>query len=335
MSSDQDLLTYQCPNAREIVWLNGHGHSCYDISTNPHANGDWTDKQGRRADAYCNKIANKANNCPTSARRTTEQAAAPACPDKCSTYKNRGNSDVCTLYVSEQEWCGDDVFVVNGKDIGWGDYVKNNKGTSRLTDCTGCASAKSCTNVALPQRGQKEGPWSDTLASGAFNMVRCDDGFEPTPDGKLACTNGTLTPVECRAKQTSAPSAHWSSGDARYVLGAKGRNCTDTCANAGSACKNDRQARATYGRQIALDALERSGLQQFDDPALNDEEWRDNLRYRDEYTNNGNDYYAVPGLWIRGKNQAVPNWKNPMYTQMPSRCDARWGDMMRVCACEP
>ena len=119
------------------------------------------------------------------------------------------------------------------------------------------------------------------------------------------------------------------------MLGPKGQNCTETCASAGSTCTNDRQDRATYGRRIALDALDRSGLQQFDDPNLNDDEWRDNLRVRDNYTYHGSEYHAVPGLWIRGNNQAVLNWKNPGYTQRPSRCDTRWGDMMRVCACEP
>ena len=119
------------------------------------------------------------------------------------------------------------------------------------------------------------------------------------------------------------------------MLGVKGRNCTETCATAGSRCTNDRQARATYGRKVAFDALERSGIARFDNPDLNDEEWRDNLRVRDGYEVNGGDYYAVPGLWIRSNNQAVPNWKNPGYTRLPSRCDARWDHMMRVCACDP
>jgi hypothetical protein len=60
--------------------------------------------------------------------------ARRACPDKCATYRHRNNSGVCKFYVSEWEWCGGD----NPQDSDWMNYIRNNRGTSRLTDCTGC-----------------------------------------------------------------------------------------------------------------------------------------------------------------------------------------------------
>jgi len=99
-------------------------------------------------------------------------------------------------------------------------------------------------------------------------------------------------------------------------------------------CTNSTQGRETYGESIAFDALQRSGLRQFSNPELNNDQWQNNYRVRDGYEYNGGEYYSVPGLWIR-ENQAVPNWKNPNYTSMPSRCDSRWDFMMRVCACDP
>jgi hypothetical protein len=118
----------------------------------------------------------------------------------------------------------------------------------------------------------------------------------------------------------------------RYTLGEKGQSCHETC---GGACDDAVQGATTYGRDIVFGALSGSGHAQFDNPELNVDEWRDNLRVRDDYHYNGGEFRAVPGLWIRGANQAVPNWKNPQFTQMPSTCGARWGDMRRLCACTP
>ena len=77
--------------------------------------------------------------------------------------------------------------------------------------------------------------------------------------------------------------------------------------------------------------MRRHGLEQ---SGNNGDEWQDNLRVRDDYTNNGADFRAVPGLWIYDNGKAAPDWKNEAYTSMPSKCDATWGGMRRVCACE-
>jgi hypothetical protein len=119
--------------------------------------------------------------------------------------------------------------------------------------------------------------------------------------------------------------------DVVYTLSEKGKSCRETCA----VCDDAVHGARTYGRAVVLNALSGSGHALFDDPELNNEEWRDNLRVRDGYVYNGGEFRAVPGLWIRGANQAVPNWKNPEFQQMPSTCDARWADMRRLCACTP
>jgi hypothetical protein len=129
------------------------------------------------------------------------------------------------------------------------------------------------------------------------------------------------------------PQASWSSGKARYVLGGVGASCTDVCTGAGTSCTNSTQGSETYGWEIAVEALKQSGLQQYSNQDLNNEEWRDNLRVRDGYSYPGGEFRAVPGLWIRG-NQAVLNWKNQNHVGTPSQCDTRWGPMMRMCACE-
>jgi hypothetical protein len=98
---------------------------------------------------------------------------------------------------------------------------------------------------------------------------------------------------------------------------------------------------ATYGRDIVFSALRDSGHEQFNEPnrpELSEEEWRDNLRVRDEYNFNGGEFRAAPGLWLRsdrGPNQAIPNWKNPQFTRTPSTCDVTWSEMRRLCACTP
>lgn len=73
------------------------------------------------------------------------------------------------------------------------------------------------------------------------------------------------------------------------------------------------------------------GLEQNGDKG---DEWHNDFRVRDKYTYNGADFRAVPGLWIYDNGKAAPDWKNEAYKSMPSTCDAKWGDMRRVCACE-
>jgi hypothetical protein len=82
---------------------------------------------------------------------------------------------------------------------------------------------------------------------------------------------------------------------------------------------------------LALDAVRRTGIQRVDQ----NNEYQDNLRMSDGYRPGG-EYYAVPGFFIHKDNKTADlQWKNKDYTSMPSRCDARWGDMVRVCACDP
>jgi hypothetical protein len=48
-------------------------------------------------------------------------------------------------------------------------------------------------------------------------------------------------------------------------------------------CTNSTQGRETYGESIAFDALQRSGLRQFNNPDLNNEQWQNNYRVRDGF----------------------------------------------------
>jgi hypothetical protein len=154
--------------------------------------------------------------------------------------------------------------------------------------------------------------------------------FAPTPwyTPAPAPTPAPPTPAPTPAPPPAAPQASWSSGQARYTIGSKGQNCTEACATTGSVCSSSTQGRATYGMDIALEAVRRTGIQ-----VNNNQEYQDNLR-SDGYRPGG-EYYAVPGFFINDNRQANLHWKSPNYTSMPSQCDARWGDMVRVCACDP
>ena len=44
------------PKCEDLMWLNSFGHTCADIATDPHAQGDWTDTNGMRADEACCKF---------------------------------------------------------------------------------------------------------------------------------------------------------------------------------------------------------------------------------------------------------------------------------------
>jgi hypothetical protein len=50
---DFGLETESCV---DLPWLNNHGHDCAIISTDPNANGDWTDKNGVKASEACCKF---------------------------------------------------------------------------------------------------------------------------------------------------------------------------------------------------------------------------------------------------------------------------------------
>ncbi len=118
---------------------------------------------------------------------------------------------------------------------------------------------------------------------------------------------------------------------AKYILGSEGQSCTAACAAADTTCSDSIHGDATYGEDIALDAVRLSGL-----PLRGKDEFRDNLRVRDGYyVNEESRRFAVPGLWKTDEGYADVTWKNPSYTQTPSRCDATWRDMRRLCACAP
>ena len=119
----------------------------------------------------------------------------------------------------------------------------------------------------------------------------------------------------------------------RVLLGASGQSCSEVCSASGHSCNETTQGRVTYGHEIATDALERSGLQQFADPEKHIDEWRGNVRFRDNLTFEDDKYRTVPGLWIRSNGHAVPNWKNSGHTNHPSTCNAKWEPMRRLCAC--
>ena len=61
---------------------------------------------------------------------------------------------------------------------------------------------KSCV-ASLPKNGLKGVTWRDSLKSGESNQFLCEDGYWPTNEGMMRCTDGTLTNVECRATTVS------------------------------------------------------------------------------------------------------------------------------------
>ena len=115
-----------------------------------------------------------------------------------------------------------------------------------------------------------------------------------------------------------------------YVTGSEGQSCTKACQAANTKCSDSVHGAATYGIDIARDAVKKSGL-----PLRGNDEFQDNLRVRDRYEVLGDNYKAVPGFFSTEDGKADLNWKNPSHTQTPSTCGASWDHMMRICACDP
>ena len=65
-----------------------------------------------------------------------------------------------------------------------------------LTEAT--CNPTQCYNADAPAHGRKGGHWRKVLQSGEFNHVVCDEGYEPTNDGKMTCADGVLTEVTCK-----------------------------------------------------------------------------------------------------------------------------------------
>ena len=133
---------------------------------------------------------------------------------------------------------------------------------------------------------------------------------------------GTETPVPV-VSETTLPS--WP-----FEVGESGASCAATCEGKRLVCDEERQASATYGREIAYEALVRAGVVQNEQ---SEDEWHGSLRVRDDVTASGDHARAIPGLWMRGS-MAEPNWKSERHTTVRSTCAASHAGLRRVCACK-
>ena len=133
---------------------------------------------------------------------------------------------------------------------------------------------------------------------------------------------GTETPVPV-VSETTLPS--WP-----FEVGESGASCAATCEGKRLVCDEERQASATYGREIAYEALVRAGVVQNEQ---SEDEWHGSRRVRDDVTASGDHARAIPGLWMRGS-VAEPNWKSERHTTVRSTCAASHAGLRRVCACK-
>jgi hypothetical protein len=115
-----------------------------------------------------------------------------------------------------------------------------------------------------------------------------------------------------------------------FEVGAAGASCAATCEGKGLVCDEERQGAATYGREIAFEALRRAGVAQH---GRSEDEWQGSFRVRDKYTSSGDQVLSMPGLWMH-ESEASPNWKSERHTSVPSTCAARHEGLRRVCACK-
>ena len=143
--------------------------------------------------------------------------------------------------------------------------------------------------------------------------------------GDVEISEGPATPQpEPVVSETTLPS--WP-----FEVGAAGASCAKTCEGKGLVCDDERQASATYGREIAFEALRRAGVAQH---GRSEDEWQGSFRVRDRYTSSGDQVLSMPGLWMH-ESDAVPNWKSERHTSVPSTCAASHEGLRRVCACKP
>ena len=63
---------------------------------------------------------------------------------------------------------------------------------------TATCRPSACANTDVPTHGRQDANWRSVLQSGEFNQVLCDEGYEPTNDGKTTCQNGVLTVSTCK-----------------------------------------------------------------------------------------------------------------------------------------
>ena len=63
---------------------------------------------------------------------------------------------------------------------------------------TATCQPSACVNTDVPTHGRRDANWRSVLQSGEFNQVLCDEGYEPTNDGKSTCQNGVLTVATCK-----------------------------------------------------------------------------------------------------------------------------------------
>lgn len=162
-------------------------------------------------------------------------------------------------------------------------------------------------------------------AASAAASADLDGRAKPDRRGNQAPSEipaGTETPVPA-VSETTLPS--WP-----FEVGESGASCAATCEGKRLVCDEERQASATYGREIAYEALVRAGVVQNEQ---SEDEWHGSLRVRDDVTASGDHARAIPGLWMRGS-LAEPNWKSERHTTVRSTCAASHAGLRRVCACK-
>ena len=160
-------------------------------------------------------------------------------------------------------------------------------------------------------------------AQKAEGAEQASAGLRRTGDVEISESQATPQP-EPVVSETTLPS--WP-----FEVGAAGASCAKTCEGKGLVCDEETQGSATYGREIAFEALRRAGVAQH---GRSEDEWHGSFRVRDKYTSSGDQVLSMPGLWMH-ESEAAPNWKSERHTSVPSTCAARHEGLRRVCACKP
>jgi hypothetical protein len=211
--------------------------------------------------------------------------------------------------------------------------IQCNNGILKLAECM----PEPCANPTAPANARKGLMWKDKLGSGETNSVQCNAGFTPTNDGKNTCNKGSLVAVECKRKTTKQ-------GTQIIAYGNPGQTCNEACASlSGMRCEDAVQGSdITYTREIfnVANAANPTGKGGNKDDGW--EEWVGDHRSRPESTLERVPHYyhtqdcqATPGIWQKDNGTTTFDWKAPSDKTCPSKCDKKWGDLIRICACTP
>ena len=187
------------------------------------------------------------------------------------------------------------------------------------------AEAEAAAEAAAKAASEAAAEAAAKAAAEAAGSAALDGRAKPDRRSNLAPSEipaGTATPVPV-VSETTLPS--WP-----FEVGESGASCAATCERKRLVCDEERQASATYGREIAYEALVRAGVAQNEQ---SEDEWHGSLRVRDDVTASGDHARAIPGLWMRGS-VAEPNWKSERNTTVRSTCAASHAGLRRVCACK-